>query len=289
MPDILIKEEFVEIVASGAAIKHLENVLGRRPNYREKISVPVCALPPTSNIVVTAICPQCGKERRTPYYALTRGNHSYCQPCRQRQEAYGQYIGQKFGRLTITGFAGTVDTGEGGNRTIMAAICDCGSAATVWAQSIRESAQNGTVLSCGCYNRERARTLGLANAGPGNGMFRHDLTLEERVKRRKLLKRIKSTWGKRIRQRDGGCVICGATENATSHHLYSIRHKPELCLEDRNGVVLCTEHHEDFHCQHMGHVHAYTSPSDFYAYLQQVHGWSDSQIEQLITSKNLLR
>lgn len=289
MSDILIKEESVQIVASGKTIDYYTPILGRRPSYREIIRVPVSTLPPSSNMMVTAVCPQCGKERVTRYYAITRENHTFCQPCRQRQAAYGQYIGQKIGRLTITGFAGTVDTGEGGNRTILAAVCECGNETTIWAQSVRDSEINGRVLSCGCYNKERAQELGHNNAGANNGMFRHDLSLEERVNRRKLLKHVKSTWGRRIRRRDKECVVCGTTEITTSHHLYSVRHKPELCLDDRNGVVLCTQHHEEFHCQFMGHVHAYTSPGDFYAYLQQVHGWSETQIEQLITSKNLLR
>lgn len=289
MSDILIKEASVVILATGKAIDYYTGVLGRRPAYRELITVPLAALSPQSNVVVTAICPQCGAERSTPYCAVTRVKHTFCQPCRQRQAAYGQYIGQHIGRLTITGFAGAVDTGDGGNRTLMTAACDCGAVITIWAQSVRRAHRDGNLLSCGCYGIQRTQQMGHANAGAKNGMFRHDLTLEDRVRRRKLLKQVKATWSKRVRRQDGSCVVCGATEDTISHHLYSVRNRPDLCLDDSNGVVLCTQHHEEFHCAYMHHVHAYTAPSDFYAYLRQVYNWTDDQVEQLITSKNLLR
>lgn len=55
-------------------------------------------------------------------------------------------VGQRFGRLTVTGYAGTDKRGE----AVWDCICDCGSKSAVRGSHLRK----GAVQSCGCYAKE---------------------------------------------------------------------------------------------------------------------------------------
>lgn len=286
-PIIFITEQ-IEITVTQATASRYAERLGRQVAIGERIAVAVTDLSHGSNATVVVECPMCGRRWEPPYYSVVKKGHTYCQPCRQRVGAYAPLIGRKVGRLTITGFSAPADVASGGARTTLTAHCDCGTDTTVYGQSVLRAIRKGSELSCGCVSQENARTLGLKNSGEQNGMYRHDLSLEERVARKKLLKHIKSTWGRAVRRRDRRCVVCDATTHLEAHHLYNINSHPDLCLILENGVTLCATHHQDFHCSHLGHVHHAATPGAFYAYLVHL-GWSSAQVDELIADKHLLR
>lgn len=62
-------------------------------------------------------------------------------------------IGRRYGRLTVIGAFGKVR----GERKWFCR-CDCGTERTVYGKSLK----SGITLSCGCFNRDNARKLGLA-------------------------------------------------------------------------------------------------------------------------------
>lgn len=67
--------------------------------------------------------------------------------------------GQKFGRLTVLERAENAKD----RKTRWLCRCDCGNEIVVYGRYLR----GGNTKSCGCYHRERAKTLGEANATHG--------------------------------------------------------------------------------------------------------------------------
>ena len=267
------------------------NKLTAEPVYvGDVIEVEYSLLTKNSSKIFGVICPMCGKEWTVPKYSLEQKGHSYCQPCKQRLGAYGSLIGAKIGRITITGFAPPANSKSGGDRTVLLASCDCGNQTTVYAQSARRSLRKGSIFSCGCYTAERTRNMGLGNAGPNNPMYRHDLTEQE--KRKKTKKRQipgQLTYKKKVRARDGACIVCGSTTDLEVHHMFDWARNESLWRSMGNGVTLCNQHHKEFHYSYLRNSHKPCTPQDFYVYLATIHQWSGQQIEKLIEEKQLSR
>ena len=71
--------------------------------------------------------------------------------------------GQRFGRLTVQGFAG-----KGKNGVILwRCMCDCGNITDVWASNLRRK----TTVSCGCYRRDMARRVKTTHGGKGTRLY----------------------------------------------------------------------------------------------------------------------
>ena len=83
------------------------------------------------------------------------------------------------------------------------------------------------------------------------------------VKKRKLDQQKLAAWSKRVRDRDGGCRICGTPDQLTAHHLYSKNHYSQLMYVDENGIALCKDHHDEFHAAYPQEC----KPSDFERWL----------------------
>lgn len=253
-------------------------------------AIDLSLLPPQSNKKIAVVCPMCLKEYIAPIYTLYYKGHSRCQPCQQRIGAYGDLIGQRVGRITITGFGEPALVNSGGDRTTFIAACDCGNQTTVFAQSVKRSLRKGSVVSCGCYNLERIKQMGLSNAGENNPMYRRDLTEQEK---RKLLKKRKLpgqiTWRNKVKSRDKQCVICGSTKALEVHHLLDFLRNTSHRRAMGNGVTLCNQHHKDFHYRFLSNSHKPCTPETFYNYLATVHAWTIEQIDTLIQNKQLTR
>lgn len=69
-------------------------------------------------------------------------------------------VGERYGRLTVTGFAGFREHEKSARRSVWNCMCDCGKAHSVTAKALVA----GVSLSCGCYQKEQvsksARTHG---------------------------------------------------------------------------------------------------------------------------------
>lgn len=71
--------------------------------------------------------------------------------------------GRRFGRLVVLKYAGRQETNRGSKWECR---CDCGNIKT----TTRGALMNGFTVSCGCFNKENAKKLGLSNTGKKNGM-----------------------------------------------------------------------------------------------------------------------
>lgn len=55
-------------------------------------------------------------------------------------------------------------------------------------------------------------------------------------------------WSREVRMKDGHkCVVCGKGRKLTSHHLFSKSKYPALKYNISNGIVLCSQCHEEVH------------------------------------------
>lgn len=57
---------------------------------------------------------------------------------------------------------------------------------------------------------------------------------------------------KKAKERDGCCIICGATKNLHAHHILDFKNYPEFRTDINNIVTLCYKHHisKNFHSLH---------------------------------------
>ena len=93
----------------------------------------------------------CGKEAEVSARRLTRGKVRSCgclsNPPRK------DYIGKRFGRLTVLDYAGTAkELGKTGKANFWRCQCDCGTESIVSQTEL----QSGGTQSCGCLQKERA-------------------------------------------------------------------------------------------------------------------------------------
>jgi hypothetical protein len=61
-------------------------------------------------------------------------------------------------------------------------------------------------------------------------------------------------WAKAVKERDGGCIVCGAHEKLTAHHLIPKEFK-DFRSDTHNGVCLCAKHHMRFGLGMSPHSH----------------------------------
>jgi len=75
-------------------------------------------------------------------------------------------------------------------------------------------------------------------------------------------------WKKKVLKRDKCCVICKTKDNLEAHHLYSYRHYPDKRYSVRNGVTLCSFHHELFHTSYMSSYREKTTRKKFKNFIE---------------------
>jgi hypothetical protein len=56
-----------------------------------------------------------------------------------------------------------------------------------------------------------------------------------------------AAWGRRVRERDGRCVVCGELQGLSAHHVWPKAEYPDLALEDWNGETRCGSCHRLAH------------------------------------------
>lgn len=70
-------------------------------------------------------------------------------------------------------------------------------------------------------------------------------------------------WAKKIKERDGECVICGAKEYLNAHHIIP-REIKEFKYDLKNGITLCPRHHRFSY-----ELSAHQNPLSFFMWLEQ--------------------
>lgn len=97
----------------------------------------------------THTCKECGK-----HFESYRKNRCFCSiSCSKKYQHFKflenskKYVGQKFGKLTV------IDTKIENHESKYLCVCDCGK--KVWVPG--RSLKNGHTISCGCYQKDKAR------------------------------------------------------------------------------------------------------------------------------------
>ena len=190
----------------------------------------------------------------------------------------GQFVkdikGQRFGRLAVLEYAGIYRSPNGGGRgALWKCLCDCGQVKVIQGCVLRSE----RVISCGCFNNENARKLGLSNTGKNNGMYGRcgeanprynpNLTTEDRADRRNVAETI--TWGKAVKARDNyTCQVCLKRGGRLhSHHKEPFALNKETRYDVSAGATLCKDCHTVFHKEYGDKC----STNDFELF-QETHG-----------------
>ena len=78
-------------------------------------------------------------------------------------------------------------------------------------------------------------------------------------------------WAKKVVQRDGCCIACGACEKLHAHHM----NHATYCIEQRfwvkNGITLCNECHMNFHCNFKKSYRTKCDEGDLHNWLQMIY------------------
>lgn len=160
-------------------------------------------------------------------------------------------IGRKFGRWTVIGYVG----GEQHKRLCE---CECGTVAEVSGGALR----SGSSKSCGCLNRELSSWRMTGSRNPhyidGSTEKRNRSDIEYKRWRVAVLKRDQWT-----------CQCCGRKGMVVAHHLDNYKGNPELQKDVDNGLTLCYECHENFHCKYMGHYKIPCTKRDYENWVAQ--------------------
>lgn len=224
--------------------------------FKEKVK----GLTSGSSKKVTGVCPMCGKERVQAYSSFIRTGHTRCKGCSTTLNAYGSLIGTKVGKLTILGLTEFCFHSDGRRMANFLAKCECGNTTTILGQSLRKAIEKNSVSSCGCYNLERARELGLSNVGENNGMYGktgklhpnydHSLTEEYRVAKKDRTKTVEwqRTRKKVVKIYEQKCALCNSTHRRLEvHHIEGFKNNESLRYDPNNCILLCDSCHQLFH------------------------------------------
>lgn len=111
----------------------------------------------------------------------------------------------------------------------------------------------------------------LYNSGENHHNYNSNLSDEDRQRGRAYLEY--KNWVDLVYKRFSyKCVICESSENIVAHHLFSYAEYPEKRLELENGVVLCSNHHAQFHYAFMGGTGNPCTKDDFDEWIDTLDG-----------------
>jgi len=181
----------------------------------------------------------CGADVVATAKHLRNGNTQSC-GCLQKERTSAACLidltGRRFGRLLVVGRV------NGNRDTLWMCKCDCGGAKRVGSRHLL----SGAIRSCGCLRTEAAR----GRSGPNHPNWRHDLTDDERARKRNSNKN--REWRYAVYERDDyTCQVCcergGALE---AHHLDAYSEYRSKRFLVANGITLCVKCHDAFHAQY---------------------------------------
>lgn len=162
--------------------------------------------------------------------------------------------GQRFGRLVVLSYAGSVRTGKNPKATAATwlCLCDCGREAVVQGRSMKD----GRIRSCGCLSSEsraanaaKARASAPKRVGPANHNWNPELSDEDRHISRKTSDY--ASWRLGVLERDDfTCQACGQRGGRLeAHHLSSFRKDRDKRYSLENGATTCKPCHRAFHME----------------------------------------
>ena len=180
------------------------------------------------NVIVQ--CPICNEHRLKAFKKIFLHGHTICRNCREQISKY-EMIGKVFGELTVIGVDGKK----------VVTRCSCGNIKNVSPGNLN----TGGTTSCG-HIRSEVASKRMSNAfGELNPNWNPDKSEKSRLRRN--YDSNHHYWQKAIKERDGRCINCGATEKLVAHHLNGYKWFKEQRYNLDNGVTLCSECHNKYH------------------------------------------
>ena len=180
------------------------------------------------NVIVQ--CPICNEHRLKVYKKIFKHGHTICRECLYKVSK-NEMIGKKFGELTVISIADQK----------LLVRCSCGVTKEIRAGNLR----SGSTISCGHVQRELASERMKNAVGELNPNWKPEKSDSSR--RTRNYDSNHHYWQKAIKERDGCCVNCGATEKLVAHHLNGYKWFKEQRYSLDNGVTLCSECHNKYH------------------------------------------
>ena len=166
----------------------------------------------------------CGAQLSVRAYCLQRGSTTSCgHICME------DLSGQQFGRLTAKSFVRAL-----GQKVRWLCDCECGGAADVLAESLK----NGRSTSCGCYQRERARSANTTHGQCGTAAYVCWMSARRRERKRRLDCGWTPDMAAALDAFQPECVVCGSVEPPL-HTDHVLPLYEEYGLEPGNAVRLC--------------------------------------------------
>lgn len=200
-------------------------------------------------------------EKRMICNATKRGYK--CRECsiiEQHNKQRNNFIGKRFGRLVVTEY--DKERSQTDPATYWFCDCDCGTkhkSIDGWALS------KGTVLSCGCLQKEKA-------SGENNWNWKGGIT-PKTMKIRNSKEYI--NWRNSIYEHDNfTCQCCGIHgDKLNAHHIMNFSNNEDLRFDINNGITLCEK------------CHGFKFPNSFHA----TYGMNNNTPSQLETYINQRR
>lgn len=181
----------------------------------------------------------CGADIVATAKHLRNGNTQSC-GCLQKERTSAACLidlrGRRFGRLVVT------ERAKEKKGTIWLCRCDCGRVKKVGSRHLLR----GAIRSCGCLRVEASRK----RQGPSHPSWRHDLTEDERARKRNVNKN--RQWRIAVYERDDyRCQVCGERGGALeAHHLDAYNKFRSKRFRVGNGTTLCESCHTAFHSEY---------------------------------------
>lgn len=177
---------------------------------------------------VLVVCQYCGESFETKGSGRVRKFCSrHCAGLAVGGKNYENLAGKRFGRLTVVSKADKASNGM----VRWNCECECGGKSIVQTGHLN----NGSVLSCGCYNIERTK-----DENTKHGLS-HDADYVRFNKHRRV-NQLDQEWTlemeKAIRVLFPVCVVCGGTRRLATDHVRPL--SKGYGLRPGNAVILCT-------------------------------------------------
>lgn len=168
-----------------------------------------------------------------------------------------EYVGKKYGRLTITDvIMGKRKNGD--SKAFVIADCSCGEINSIGKKYSFYKIKNNLTSSCGCIFKEQK--------GENHPNWNPELTDEDRkANESRTGDPLYQRWRKSVIKRDKKCQACAETEELRAHHIvpWSIDKNKRYDID--NGIVLCEQCHILFHSVYGQTEHA---PEDLQEFIE---------------------
>ena len=186
-----------------------------------------------NNYKVDVQCPECKQIRNVFYRSIIKAGHCICQACMMKKQAKKLPIGNRYGRLVITGHSK--------KSGMSICLCDCGKIT----EKMNGNLYNGITKSCGCLKKESFDNVNRVK-GEAHGMWKGGIS---DGRSRLMSKRIYKDWRKRVYERDNfTCQKCKQKGyKLNGHHIENYAENKEKACFLENGITLCEKCHNKFH------------------------------------------